>query len=158
GHSGALTRDGTFQDHRSAGGFRYADSLEPGRRRSVMIPPQRVRSESPYGMSPSPEPTNTTPRTLFEKIWRRHAIFAREAGQPLLYVDRHFLQAGSAPAFEMLRQRGLEPRVPQRSFATPDHYVPTDSRTLANIPDPEKRAMAEALRRDSASAGIEFFG
>src|SRR6185503_1222369 len=45
-----------------------------------------------------------------------------------------------------------------RSFATPDHYVPTDTRDLASIADPEKRAMAEALRRDSAAAGIRFFG
>src|SRR6185437_767694 len=96
--------------------------------------------------------------TLFEKIWRKHAILEREDGQTLLYVDNHFLQDGSAPAFELLRQRGLQPRVPRRSFATPDHYVPTDSRDLASIADPEKRAMAEALRRDSAAAGIAFFG
>ncbi len=100
----------------------------------------------------------TGPRTLFEKIWQRHAILMREDGQTLLYVDGHFLQDGSAPAFEMLRQRGLKPRVPHRAFATPDHYVPTDSRDPAGIADPEKRAMAEALRRDSTGAGIRFFG
>jgi 3-isopropylmalate/(R)-2-methylmalate dehydratase large subunit len=98
------------------------------------------------------------PRTLFEKIWRRHAIFVREDGQTLLYIDSHFLQDGSAPAFEILRQRGLKPRVPHRAFATPDHYIPTNSRDLASVADPEKRAMAEALRRDSAAAGIAFFG
>src|SRR5687767_541182 len=57
----------------------------------------------------------------------------------------------------MLRERGLEPRVPARSFATPDHYVPTDSRDLASMPDAEKRAMAEALRDDTAAAGIRIF-
>jgi 3-isopropylmalate/(R)-2-methylmalate dehydratase large subunit len=103
----------------------------------------------------SPE---AVPRTLFEKIWQRHAIFEREDGQTLLYVDSHYLQDGSAPAFEMLRQRGLKPRVPQRAFATPDHYVPSNSRDLASIADSEKRAMAEALRQDSAAAGIAFFG
>ena len=45
----------------------------------------------------------------------------------------------------MLRQRGLTPRAPHRTFATPDHYVPTDSRDLATIADPEKRAMAQTL-------------
>ena len=98
------------------------------------------------------------PRTLFEKIWQRHAILSREDGQTLLYVDSHYLQDGSAPAFEMLRQRGVKPRVPHRAFATPDHYVPTNSRDLASIADPEKRAMAEALLQDSAAAGIAFFG
>ena len=57
----------------------------------------------------------------------------------------------------MLRERGLEPRMPARSFATPDHYVPTDSRDLASMPDAEKRAMAEALRDDTAAAGIRIF-
>jgi len=98
------------------------------------------------------------PRTLFEKIWRRHQILERPDGQSLLYVDRHFLQDGSAPAFQMLRARGLRPRTPSRAFATPDHYVPTDSRSLASIPNSEKRAMAEALMRDAADAGITCFG
>ncbi len=57
----------------------------------------------------------------------------------------------------MLRQRGLVPRMPSRGFATPDHYVPTDSRDLASMPDPEKRAMAEALQSDARSSGIKLF-
>jgi 3-isopropylmalate/(R)-2-methylmalate dehydratase large subunit len=68
------------------------------------------------------------------------------------------VQDGSAPAFEMLRQRGLAVRRPERAFATPDHYVPTGSRSFADIADPEKRAMAQALKDDSAAAGIRFFG
>jgi 3-isopropylmalate/(R)-2-methylmalate dehydratase large subunit len=98
------------------------------------------------------------PSTLFDKIWREHVVLEREDGQALLYVDSHFLQDGSAPAFEMLRRRGLKPRVPERAFATPDHYVPTSGRDLALIADPEKRAMAEALEADAAAAGIAFFG
>lgn len=113
---------------------------------------------NPINQLPLVNSAEQAPRTLFEKIWQRHAIQAREDGQTLLYVDSHFLQDGSAPAFELLRQRGLEPRVPHRSFATPDHYIPTNGRDLASIADPEKRAMAEALRRDSAAAGIAFFG
>ena len=102
----------------------------------------------------APEP----PRTLFEKIWSAHEVLRQDDGQSLLYVDSHLLQDGSAPAFEMLRGRGLTPRLPQRAVATPDHYVPTDGRDLARIADPEKRAMAEALQRDTAAAGIRFFG
>jgi 3-isopropylmalate/(R)-2-methylmalate dehydratase large subunit len=98
------------------------------------------------------------PSTLFDKIWREHVVLEREDGQVLLYVDSHFLQDGSAPAFEMLRQRGLKPRVPGRAFATPDHYVPTSGRDLKLIADPEKRAMAEALEADAAAAGIACFG
>src|ERR1700728_4232907 len=97
------------------------------------------------------------PQTLFEKIWRRHTILEREDGQTLLYVDLHLLHDGSAPAFAMLRERGLKPRRPDLSVGTPDHYVPTDSRGLARISDPERRGRAEARTKDSAAAGIALF-
>jgi 3-isopropylmalate/(R)-2-methylmalate dehydratase large subunit len=93
-------------------------------------------------------------RTLLDKIWSQHRILEHADGQTLLYVDRHYLQDGSAPSFEMLRQRGLTVRVPQRAFAVPDHFVPTDSRDLAAMADPEKRAMAEALAANARSGGI----
>ena len=96
-------------------------------------------------------------KTLLDKIWVRHRILEREDGQTLLYVDRHYLQDGSAPAFEMLRQRGLAPRVPARAFGVPDHYVPTNSRDIATMLDPEKRHMAEALLRSTRESGIEAY-
>ena len=95
--------------------------------------------------------------TLLDKIWATHRILEREDGQTLLYVDRHYLQDGSAPSFEMLRERALRPRVPARAFAVPDHYVPTDSREIATMPDPEKRHMAEALLKSAADSGIESY-
>ncbi len=98
------------------------------------------------------------PTTLFEKIWRRHVVHERDDGRTLLYVDRHLVQDGSAPAFAMLRQRDLVPRMPERAFATPDHYVPTNSRSLADVRDPEAARMAQALRDDATGAGIRFFG
>ena len=84
------------------------------------------------------------PTTLFEKIWRRHVVHERDDGRTLLYADRHLVQDGSAPAFAMLRERGLVPRVPERAFATPDHYVPTNSRILTDVRDPEAAHMAQA--------------
>jgi 3-isopropylmalate/(R)-2-methylmalate dehydratase large subunit len=107
---------------------------------------------------PMPTQVSNSPRTLFDKIWEQHVVMQRDDGQTLLYVDRHLVQDGSAPAFEMLRQRGLAVRVPERAFATPDHFIPTGNRSLATIADPEKRAMAQALHDDCATAGIRFFG
>jgi 3-isopropylmalate/(R)-2-methylmalate dehydratase large subunit len=97
-------------------------------------------------------------QTLFEKIWSRHRVMEREDGQVLLYIDNHLLQDGGVPAFEILRRRGLAPRAPHRTFATPDHYVPTDSRDLSTIADAEKRWMAQTLADESARAGITHFG
>ena len=99
-----------------------------------------------------------TPQTMFAKVWSAHRILERDDGQVLLYADRHYVQDVSAVAFAALRRRGVEPRAPQLTFATPDHYVPTDSRDVATIADPEKRRMAQALTADCAGAGITCFG
>jgi len=101
--------------------------------------------------------TRGAPQTMVEKIWSQHQITEREDGQVLLYIDRHLLQDTSAFAFDLLRQRGIKPHAPQRAFATPDHYVPTASRDMASVADPEKRAMTEALMRDTAESGIASF-
>lgn len=99
-----------------------------------------------------------TPRTLFDKIWERHRVLEREDGQTLLYVDRHLVHDGAAPAFETLRQRGLKLRAPGRIFATPDHYVPTDTRVVGDIADAEKRGMVENLQENAALHGFRLFG
>ncbi len=98
------------------------------------------------------------PQTMFQKIWNAHRVLDREDGQTLLYVDRHLVHDGSAPAFEMLRQRGLAPRAPERIFATPDHYVPTDTRDVAAIANDEHRGMVESLERNATAGGFQLFG
>jgi 3-isopropylmalate/(R)-2-methylmalate dehydratase large subunit len=103
-------------------------------------------------------PVDQAPRTLFEKIWSRHRVLERPDGQTLLYVDCHLVHDGSAPAFQNLQNRGVKVRVPSRTFATPDHYVLTDTRLIAEIPDPEKRGMVEQLVVNTAAAGIKMFG
>src|SRR5258708_2856500 len=96
-------------------------------------------------------------RTLFDKIWSRHAILEKD-GETLLYVDRHLIHDGSARAFEVLRDRGLEVRRPDRIFGTPDHYVPTTSRDIAAIDEPERRVMVENLVINTKANGITHFG
>src|ERR1700756_282695 len=73
------------------------------------------------------KPQSTGPRTLFERIWQTHAVVEREDGQTLLYIDRHLVHDGSGRAFEVLAERGLKMARPDRTFAVPDHYVPTTS-------------------------------
>ncbi len=97
------------------------------------------------------------PRTLFEKIWERHKVVERADGQTLLYIDRHLIHDGSRHAFELLGERGLNVRRPERTFGTPDHYVPTSSRDAAAIADPEARGMVEAISRNAAKHGVTLF-
>jgi len=58
----------------------------------------------------------------------------------------------------VLRARGLKPRAPGRTFATPDHYVLTSTRKISEIPDLERRGMVEQLARNTAQYGIKMFG
>ena len=101
---------------------------------------------------------DATPRTLFEKIWERHKIVERDDGQTLLYIDRHLIHDGSRRAFEVLAERGLPVRRPDRTFGTPDHYVPTNSRSLDAIADAEGRSMVEAIARNAALHKVTVFG
>jgi 3-isopropylmalate/(R)-2-methylmalate dehydratase large subunit len=102
--------------------------------------------------------TETGPRTMFDKIWDRHTVLERPDGQTLLYVDCHLVHDGSAPAFQKLRQRGISVRAPGRTFATPDHYVLSSTRSTAEIPDPELRGMVEQLTENTAREGVALFG
>lgn len=76
--------------------------------------------------------TTSPPRTLFDKIWAEHIVMQRDDGQSLLYVDCHLVQDGSAPAFEMLRQKGLRVRTPERASPRPTTMCrPTRARSIA---------------------------
>jgi 3-isopropylmalate/(R)-2-methylmalate dehydratase large subunit len=97
------------------------------------------------------------PQTMFEKIWSRHRILDRPDGQTLLYVDKHLIHDGYEPAFEILRERGLKPRRPDRIFGTPDHYVPTDTRDALRIVDPERRQMVDSLDTHARTWGLTLF-
>ena len=48
--------------------------------------------------------------TMLDKIWSKHSILERADGETLLYVDRHLVHDGYAPAFEFLKARGLKPQ------------------------------------------------
>jgi 3-isopropylmalate/(R)-2-methylmalate dehydratase large subunit len=100
----------------------------------------------------------TAPRTLFDKIWASHAILARPDGATLLHIDRHFVHDGSGNAFRLLKEKGLAVRRPDRTFATPDHYVSTLSHDLAAINAPHRRGVIEDLETNAKAAGMTLFG
>ncbi|MDP1750853.1 MAG: 3-isopropylmalate dehydratase large subunit [Reyranella sp.] len=96
-------------------------------------------------------------RTMFEKIWQRHVVVDRDDGNTLLYIDRHLMHDGSAAGFARLRERKMKLRRPDRGFATPDHYVPTNSRLIKDIPDPDHRRLVEQIRENTAESGVTLF-
>ena len=96
-------------------------------------------------------------RTMFEKIWQRHVVVDRDDGNTLLYIDRHLMHDGSAAGFARLRERKMKLRRPDRGFATPDHYVLTNSRLIKDIPDPDHRRLVEQIRENTAESGVTLF-
>ena len=96
-----------------------------------------------------------TGRTLYDRIWDAHVVATGPGGRTLLYVDRHLVHEGSFHAFEALRRSGRNVRRPDKTFATPDHYVPTRGRE--DIRDPELRDKVETLAANAASHRITIF-
>ncbi|MGB5132267.1 MAG: aconitase family protein, partial [Steroidobacteraceae bacterium] len=66
---------------------------------------------------------------MFEKIWRAHEVVPESAGTPaVLYVDLHLTHEVTSPqAFAVLRARGIRVHRPDRTLATLDHSIPTDT-------------------------------
>ncbi len=104
-------------------------------------------------------PAPQSPRTLFEKVWQQH-IVAEPTGEPtLLYIDLQLVHEVTSPqAFEGLRLTGRPLRRPDRHIATVDHNVPTSSaEARLLIADDIAAAQVNALRKNCAEFGIEFF-
>ncbi len=96
-------------------------------------------------------------RTLFEKVWDRHAVRTQPDGRSLLFIDRHFAHEGSFHAFDRLRRMDRAVARPDRTVAVMDHYAPTGDRDSGG-PDPEIRNMMALLRRNADANGIRLFG
>lgn len=98
------------------------------------------------------------PRTMFEKVWDRHAITTNEAGQTLLYIDRHFCHELSFHAYNMLHGSDRTVRRPEQTFAIPDHYTPTTGLSDADFPDDDRRDLVANLVNNAERNGVTLFG
>src|ERR671910_1933909 len=97
------------------------------------------------------------PRTLFEKIWDDHVVYAEEGKQTILYIDLHLVHEVTSPqAFEGLRLAGRKVRRPERTIATADHNVPTTDRSLP-IADPISKQQIDTLRNNCREFGITHY-
>ena len=97
------------------------------------------------------------PRSLYEKVWKEHAVRTLRNGQTQLFIDTHLIHEVTSPqAFGMLRDRGLKVLMPERTFATVDHIVPTHTR-LEPFEDALADEMIRELRKNCAENDIRFF-
>src|SRR4051812_11858975 len=95
--------------------------------------------------------------TLFRKVWNAHTVRTLPSGQTQLFVGLHLVHEVTSPqAFDMLRQHGWRVAFPNRTFATVDHIVPTDSRRRPFL-DLMAEEMTSALERNCREFGINLW-
>src|SRR5262245_22618719 len=96
-------------------------------------------------------------RTLFQKVWDRHAVRTLPNGQTQLYIGLHLVHEVTSPqAFDALRERGWRVRAPGRTFATLDHIMPTRLEARP-FQDAMAETMASALERNCREHDIPLF-
>ncbi len=99
----------------------------------------------------------STPRTMFQKIWDNHVVYAEEGKQTILYIDLQLVHEVTSPqAFEGLRLAGRRVRRPNLTIATPDHNVPTTDRSVP-IEDPIAKQQIETLRNNCREFGVHLY-
>ncbi|CUW43294.1 isopropylmalate isomerase large subunit [Brucella vulpis] len=100
----------------------------------------------------------SAPRTLYDKIWDDHVVDQQEDDTCLLYIDRHLVHEVTSPqAFEGLRMAGRPVRHPEKTLAVVDHNVSTSPDRINGIQNEESRIQVEALARNAADFGVEYY-
>ena len=99
-------------------------------------------------------PTDTKPKTMFDKIWEAH-----EVSDGLIYIDLHLVHEVTSPqAFDGLRLAGRPVRRPDKTLATADHNTPTDGTMVARlIADELSRVQVETLERNCEEFDIPLY-
>ncbi len=96
-------------------------------------------------------------KSLLEKVWDQHTVRELPSGATQLFIGLHLIHEVTSPqSFQMLKDAGLPVLIPERTFATVDHIVPTDTRARP-LEDPLAEQMFVALERNVQEHGIEFF-
>ncbi len=97
------------------------------------------------------------PRTLLDKIWDGHVV-SQEPGSPaILYIDLHLVHEVTSPqAFQMMRERGLKVRRPDKTFGTLDHSIPTHDPALP-ILDAQAARQLSQMEENCREFGIPLY-
>src|ERR1700690_4019634 len=101
--------------------------------------------------------TQTTPRTIVEKIWDQHVVAEREGAPSLIFIDLHLCHEVTTPqAFQTLRDSCPKRRRPDLTIATMDHSTPTAPRALP-IVDKIGAAQLDQMEKNCAEFGIRLY-
>jgi len=96
-------------------------------------------------------------KNLLQKVWEQHSVRELPTGQTQLFIGLHLVHEVTSPqAFADLRRRGWPVRYPERTFATADHIVPTES-VARPFADALAEEMMVALEKNCEEFGVSLF-
>lgn len=109
-------------------------------------------------------PSQSSPKTLYDKVFEDHVVHKDESGSYLIYIDRHLVHEVTSPqAFEGLKNAGRKVRRGDCTLATVDHNIPTISRanfksvdTFVDQEDSKLQVMT--LEQNVKDFDITYFG
>ena len=93
-------------------------------------------------------------KSLFDKVWQAHSVRELPSGQTQLFIGLHLVHEVTSPqAFQMLREADLSVPYPQRTLATVDHIIPTDT-DHRPFDDEQAEGMMSAIEENCKEFGI----
>lgn len=97
------------------------------------------------------------PQTLYDKLWNAHVVEEQQAGNSLIYIDRHIIHEVTSPqAFEGLRMAGRSLAHPEAILAVPDHNVPTSADRATAENAVESQIQLDALEKNCEDFKVNY--
>lgn len=96
-------------------------------------------------------------KTLYDKIYDAHVAVAAAGETPILYIDRHLVHEVTSPqAFDGLRAKGRSVRQVNKTFATMDYNVSTQTKDIQASGE-MARIQMETLAKNCAEFGVPLY-
>jgi 3-isopropylmalate/(R)-2-methylmalate dehydratase large subunit len=97
-------------------------------------------------------------KTLYQKVFEAHVVHEAAGETPIIYIDRHLAHEVTSPqAFDGLREKGRKVRRPDRTWATMDHNVSTQSSDI-NASGEMARVQMQTLIQNCNDFGVPLYG
>src|SRR6476660_4590875 len=96
--------------------------------------------------------------SLLDKVWEAHTVRTLPSGQTQLLIGLHLIHEVTSPqAFQALREMNVPVRMPERTFATLDHIIPTTAPQARPFADAVAEEMTVHLTRNAEQSRVPFF-
>lgn len=97
-------------------------------------------------------------KTLYQKLYDSHIVLEAQGELPIIYIDRHLMHEVTSPqAFDGLTQNNRKVRHPDRTWATMDHNVSTQSSDI-NACNEMGKIQMQTLKENCEKFGVPLFG